>query len=142
MFENGRLYKFDGKSELIAGQDPYRLKYELIVNNQNLSLEVKQFILDNQNAINVLPSKADCKVFHDGTYIHYKFQDKSCDGYMIDYAENGKEAAKWAQKVESIFKKYGIILKPSFEESLIATIRKYHCNNYKRTMIMLQITSI
>lgn len=125
LFEDGRLYEFDGKNEMIAAQDPYRLKYELVKNDQNLSLEVKRFIIKNQSKIDNLPSKADCKKIYDASNIHYKFLDKCCDGYAIDLAENGKEVVKWANKVESIFKKYGINLNPSYSDSVKIFLHKY-----------------
>ena len=125
LFEDGRLYEFDGKNEMIAAQDPYRLKYELVKNDQNLSLEVKRFIIKNQSEIDNLPSKADYKNIYDASNIHYKFLDKCCDGYAIDLAENGKEVVKWANKVESIIKKYGINLKLSYNEELIECLHKY-----------------
>ena len=137
LFGNGRLYKISGKREVVFTPDSpiplcevkrniiYRTKYEMIRKSQKLSNEVKNFISVNYDAIESLPSKADNLQWHDGWSSRYRFLNKQCEGYMMEYAESGKEIIKWVHNVESIFKKYGINLNPSYSDSVKIFLHKY-----------------
>lgn len=121
--DDGGLYKFDGKCNW-NGQ--YKnMKYELMGKNKGLSSEVKNFIIENYYEIEKLPSEANNLNLDDGGSLHYRFLDKVCDGYEMYSAENGKDIIEWGNKVESIIKKHGINLNPSYSDSVKKFLHKY-----------------
>lgn len=121
--DDGGLYKFEGICNWDGQYE--NMKYELMEKNKDLSSKVKNFIIENFYEIERLPSEANNLNINDGSSRHYRFLEKICDGYEMDSAENGKGIIKWGNKVESILKKNGLNLNPSYEEYVEEIIRKY-----------------